>query len=144
MFVCVCVCVCVCVRVCVCGACVCVWCVCVCVVLQIYIVFTRGALNKAVKKKKKRKVRKTSRETATCCLLQQECHLWRIITLGWFAYFAKSSTIRNGHSYFQRGNRAKKRGCLGSRIITPRNIGQNSQILRNPLKWAFLTIFWCK
>ena len=54
MFVCVCVCVCVCVRVCVCGACVCVWCVCVCVVLQIYIVFTRGALNKAVKKKKKK------------------------------------------------------------------------------------------
>ena len=44
----------------------------------------------------------------------------------------------------QRGNRAKKRGCLGGRIITPRNVGKNSQILRNPLKFAFLTIFGCK
>ena len=37
----------------------------------------------------------------------------------------------------QRGNRAKKRGCLGERIITPPNVGKNSQILRNPLKIAF-------
>ena len=44
----------------------------------------------------------------------------------------------------QRGSRAKKRGCLGGRIITPRNVGKNSQILRNPLKFAFLTIFGCK
>ena len=44
----------------------------------------------------------------------------------------------------QRGNRAKKRGCLGGRIITPRNVGKNSQILCNPLKFAFLTIFGCK
>ena len=42
------------------------------------------------------------------------------------------------------GNRAKKRGCLGGRIITPRNVGQYSQILRNPLKFAFLSIFGCK
>ena len=44
----------------------------------------------------------------------------------------------------QRGNRAKKRGWLGGRIITPRNVGKNSQILRNPLTFAFLTIFGCK
>ena len=44
----------------------------------------------------------------------------------------------------QRGNRAKKPGCLGGRIITPRNVGKNSQILCNPLKFAFLTIFGCK
>ena len=44
----------------------------------------------------------------------------------------------------QRGSRAKKRGCLGGRIITLRNVGKNSQILRNPLKFAFLTIFGCK
>ena len=44
----------------------------------------------------------------------------------------------------QRSNRAKKRGCLGGRIITPRNLGKNSQILGNPLKFAFLTIFGCK
>ena len=31
-----------------------------------------------------------------------------------------------------------------SRIITPRNVGKNSQILRNPLKSAFLTIFGCR
>ena len=41
-------------------------------------------------------------------------------------------------------HRAKKRGCLGGRIITSRNVGQNSQILRNPLKFAVLTIFGCK
>ena len=41
----------------------------------------------------------------------------------------------------QRGNRAKKRGWLGGRIITSRNEGKNSQTLRNPLKFAFLTIF---
>ena len=46
--------------------------------------------------------------------------------------------------YCQRGNRAKKRGCLGGRIITPRNVGKSSQILRNPLKFAFLTTFGCK
>ena len=40
----------------------------------------------------------------------------------------------------QRGNRAKKRDCLGGRIIMPRNVGKNSEILRNPLKFAFLTI----
>ena len=40
----------------------------------------------------------------------------------------------------QRGNRAKKRGWVGGRIITPRKVGKNSQILRNPLKYAFLTI----
>ena len=44
----------------------------------------------------------------------------------------------------ERGNRAKKRGCLCGRIITPRNVGKNSQILRNPLKFAFLTLFGCK
>ena len=44
----------------------------------------------------------------------------------------------------QRGNRAKKRGWLGGRIITPGNVGKNSQILRNPLKFAFLAIFGCK
>ena len=26
----------------------------------------------------------------------------------------------------------------------PQNVGKNSQILRNPLKFAFLTIFGCK
>ena len=31
-----------------------------------------------------------------------------------------------------------------ARNITPRNVGKNSQILRNPLKFAFLTIFGCK
>ena len=35
----------------------------------------------------------------------------------------------------QRGNRAKERGSLG---------GRNSQTLRNPLKFAFLSIFGCK
>ena len=52
----------------------------------------------------------------------------------------------NLHKVFncQRGNRAKTRGCLGGRIITPRNVGKNSQILRHPLKFAFLTIFGCK
>ena len=44
----------------------------------------------------------------------------------------------------QRGNRAKKRGCLGGRFIIPHDVGKNSQILRNPLKFAFLTIFGCK
>ena len=43
-----------------------------------------------------------------------------------------------------RGNRAKKRGCLGGRFIIPHDVGKNSQILRNPLKFAFLTIFGCK
>ena len=37
----------------------------------------------------------------------------------------------------QRSNWAQKRGWLGGRIITPRNVGKNSQILRNPLKLAF-------
>ena len=44
----------------------------------------------------------------------------------------------------QRGNRAKKRGCLGGRFIIPHDVGKTSQILRNPLKFAFLTIFGCK
>ena len=44
----------------------------------------------------------------------------------------------------QQGNRSKKRGFLGGRIITPGNVGKNSQLLRNPLKFAFLTIFGCK
>ena len=52
--------------------------------------------------------------------------------------------IVNEATNCQRGNRAKKRGFLGGRIITPRNVGKNSQILRNPLKFAFLTIFGCK
>ena len=47
-------------------------------------------------------------------------------------------------TYCQRGNRAKKRSCLGGRFKIPRNVGKNSQILRNPLKFAFLTIFGCK
>ena len=46
--------------------------------------------------------------------------------------------------YCQRVNRAKKRRCLGGRIITLRHVGKNSQILRNPLKFAFLAIFGCK
>ena len=41
------------------------------------------------------------------------------------------------YDHCQRSNRAKKPGCLGGRIITPRNVGKNSQILRNPLKFAF-------
>ena len=41
----------------------------------------------------------------------------------------------------QRSSRAKKRGCLGGRFIMPRNVGKNSQIRHNPLKFAFLTIF---
>ena len=40
-------------------------------------------------------------------------------------------------TYCQRGNRAKKRSCLGGRFKIPRNVGKNSQILRNPLKFAF-------
>ena len=43
--------------------------------------------------------------------------------------------------YCQRNNQAKKRGWLGGRIITPCNVGKTSQILRNPLKFAFLTMF---
>ena len=39
--------------------------------------------------------------------------------------------------YCQRGNRAKKRGYLGGRFIIPHDVGKNSQILRNPLKFAF-------
>ena len=54
------------------------------------------------------------------------------------SYFAFSKT------YCQRGNRAKKRGCLGGRFIIPHDVGKTSQILRNPLKFAFLTIFGCK
>ena len=46
--------------------------------------------------------------------------------------------------YCRRGNRAKKRGCLGGRFIIPHDVGKTSQILRNPLKFAFLTIFGCK
>ena len=46
-------------------------------------------------------------------------------------------------TYCQRGNRAKKRGYLGDRFKIPRKVGKNSQILRNPLKFAFLTIFGC-
>ena len=46
--------------------------------------------------------------------------------------------------YCRRGNRAKKRGCLGGRFIIPYDVGKTSQILRNPLKFAFLTIFGCK
>ena len=45
-------------------------------------------------------------------------------------------------TYCQRGNRAKKRVYLGDRFKIPRKVGKNSQILRNPLKFAFLTIFW--
>ena len=41
-------------------------------------------------------------------------------------------------------NRAKKQGCLGGRFIIPRSVGKNSQILRIPLKFVFLTIFGCK
>ena len=48
------------------------------------------------------------------------------------------------YHYCQRGNRAKTRGCLSGRFIMPRNVGRNSQILRNPLKFAFLNIFGCK
>ena len=43
----------------------------------------------------------------------------------------------------QRGNR-KRRGCLGGRFLIPRNVSKNSQILRNPIKFAFLTILGCK
>ena len=43
--------------------------------------------------------------------------------------------------YCQRNNQAKKRGWLGNRIITPCNVGNTSQILRKPLKFAFLTMF---
>ena len=77
--------------------------------------------------------------------------------LGWldlirdFFGYSKQSNVRckDKHSisnlfYCQQGNRAKKRCWLGARIITPRNVGKNSQILRNPLKFAFLTIFGCK
>ena len=39
--------------------------------------------------------------------------------------------------YCQQGNWAKKRGCLGGTFIIPRNVGKNSQILQNPLKFAF-------
>ena len=46
-------------------------------------------------------------------------------------------------TYCQRGNRAKKRGYLGDRFKIPRKVGKNSQILCNPLKFAFLTIFGC-
>ena len=46
-------------------------------------------------------------------------------------------TVQTIHHFCQRGNRAKKRGCLGGRIITPRNVGKSSQILRNPLKFVF-------
>ena len=46
--------------------------------------------------------------------------------------------------YCRRGNRAKKRGCLGGRFIIPYDVGKTSQILRNPLKFAFMTIFGCK
>ena len=36
-------------------------------------------------------------------------------------------------------------GCrLGGRFIIPHNVSKNSQILRIPLKFAFLTIFGCK
>ena len=44
-------------------------------------------------------------------------------------------------AYCQRNNQAKKRGWLGGRIITPCNVCKTSQILRNPLKFAFLTMF---
>ena len=46
--------------------------------------------------------------------------------------------------YCQRDNWAKKRGYLGGTFIIPRNVGKNSQILHNPLKFAFLNIFRCK
>ena len=57
-----------------------------------------------------------------------------------FIFFPKS----HPRVYCQRGNRAKKRGWLGGRIITPRNVGKISQILRNLLNFSFLTIFGCK
>ena len=41
----------------------------------------------------------------------------------------------------QRGNRAKKRGWLSGRIITPRNVGKNSQILRNPANFVNQHVF---
>ena len=46
--------------------------------------------------------------------------------------------------YCQPGNLASLLGCLDDRFIMPRNVGKNSQIQRNPLKFAFLTIFGCK
>ena len=57
-----------------------------------------------------------------------------------FSYFIYDNVIVANEAT----ERNKKRGCLGGRIITPRNVGKNSQILRNPLKFAFLTIFGCK
>ena len=59
-----------------------------------------------------------------------------------FHYWFQCYTVQN--SYCQRGNRAKKRDCLGGRFKIPYNVGKNPQILRNPLKFAFLTIFGCK
>ena len=50
-----------------------------------------------------------------------------------------------GFDYFcQRGNLATQLCCLDDKFIMPRNVRKNSQILRNPLKFAFLTIFGCK
>ena len=43
---------------------------------------------------RRQKVSITSRKSATCCLLQQKCHLRKTITLGWFAFFAESSAIQ--------------------------------------------------
>ena len=67
----------------------------------------------------------------------------RSLAVNDFIYFW-GRRISGRPSNCQRGNRAKKRGWLGGRIIMPRNVGKNSQILRNPLKFAFLTIFGCK
>ena len=45
-------------------------------------------------------------------------------------------------SYCQRGNRAKKRGCLRGRFIIPRNVGKNPQILRNPHRICSFDHIW--
>ena len=41
-------------------------------------------------------------------------------------------------------NEAIEVASAARRFIIPRNVGKNSQILRDPLKFAFLTIFGCK
>ena len=87
-------------------------------------------------------------------LQRENCSCLKWLSLAVCYLFKKSKTcprincipkpMAEQHFYCPRGNRAKKRGFIGGRFITPHDAGKNSQILRNPLKLAFLTIFGCK
>ena len=72
-------------------------------------------------------------------------YFWRFVdTILWCDHSRCKSTssavLSNGTIYCQRGNLAKKRGCLGGRFIMPQTVSKTRP--RNPLKFAVFDHIW--